>query len=118
MAAIGGNVPFVFNLDWLLLILAVGCLYAAGLIVLRRRGLTHPPPRIAAFYGGLAALLVAFVSPLDNYDAVSLFAHMAQHLLLMFGVAPLIALGAPITVLLGALPARAGRQVLGALQSA
>jgi putative membrane protein len=48
-----------------------------------------------SFYSGLAALLIALVSPVDAL-AVTLFsAHMVQHLLLIMVAAPLLVLGLP-----------------------
>jgi putative membrane protein len=117
MAATSGSIPFVLNADWAILTALVGSLYGVGLIAMRRQGVGHPPRRILAFYGGMLGVLAAFVSPLDNYDAVSLFAHTAQHLILMFVVAPLVALGAPITVLMAAAPASVRRRVLALFNS-
>jgi putative copper resistance protein D len=117
MAAISRSIPFVLNADWAIFTVLVGSLYAVGLTAMRRKGSAHPPRRIFAFYGGMLGVLAAFVSPLDNYDVVSLFAHTAQHLILMFMVAPLVALGAPITVLMAAAPRSIRRRVLTLLNS-
>jgi putative membrane protein len=57
---------------------------------LRRRGRPVPAVRRASFAAGLAAILVALVSPLDRLGETRLFsAHMAQHVLLG-DVAPLL----------------------------
>jgi putative membrane protein len=57
---------------------------------IRRRGRAVSPLRAAAFAGGAAVLLVAFLSPLDRLGEERLFsAHMAQHLLIG-DVAPLL----------------------------
>jgi putative copper resistance protein D len=59
-----------------------------------------PSWRIGSWLAGLGVLGVALLSPVDTY-ATSLFSvHMAQHLLLTMVAAPLLALGAPITLLL------------------
>lgn len=68
--------------------------------------------RAAAYAGGLVALIVALVSPLDALGSALLSAHMAQHLLLVVVAAPLLVLGAPLLPLLWALPA-ARRGALG-----
>jgi cytochrome c oxidase assembly factor CtaG len=69
-----------------------------------------PVWRTGAFLLGLATLLVALVSPVDAYAAVSFAVHMVQHMLLTVVAAPLVMLGAPIRPLLRGLPAvlRAG----------
>ncbi|HWC16344.1 MAG TPA: cytochrome c oxidase assembly protein [Terriglobales bacterium] len=60
--------------------------------------------RLMAFVGGLLCAWVALGSPLRSLDHSLLTAHMAQHLLLMAGAAPLILLGAPAVLLLHSLP--------------
>jgi putative membrane protein len=62
------------------------------------------PWRAAAFAGGIIALLIALVSPLDALGAALFTGHMAQHMLLTLVAAPLLALGAPLVPLLWALP--------------
>jgi putative membrane protein len=56
--------------------------------------------------GGIAALLVALVSPLDAAGGALFTAHMLQHLLLMAVAAPLLVLGAPQVGLAWGLPRR------------
>lgn len=51
--------------------------------------------RAAAFYGGLLALLVALVGPLDDLVGRLFVAHMAQHVLLLSVAPPLLVLGRP-----------------------
>jgi putative membrane protein len=74
---------------------------------LRLRGRPVPRVRQAAFYGGIALLLVAFVSPIDYLGEERLFlVHMIQHLLIGDLAAVLIVLGltGPILRPLLALP--------------
>jgi putative membrane protein len=71
--------------------------------------------RLVAFVSGVALLWVAVASPLGALDHQLLTAHMAQHLLLMTVVAPLMLLGAPAIGLLHGLPQRFIRRVLGPL---
>ena len=102
------------------LVLAVA-LYTVGTRVLwSRRGAVHGLGswRAAAFGGGVVALFVALVSPLDALGSALFGAHMVQHLLLTIVAAPLLALGAPSLPMLVALPrpwrrkvSRAGRRL-------
>jgi putative copper resistance protein D len=63
---------------------------------------TNPVPRrrSVAFALGMAAIAVALLSGIDRYDTTLFWVHMVQHVLLMLVAAPLIALAAPITLLL------------------
>lgn len=69
--------------------------------------------RLAAFLGGLAALLIAVASPLDAFAGLLLTVHMLQHLLLTMVAAPLLLLGAPQIPLLRGLPSSVVRAALG-----
>ena len=51
--------------------------------------------RAASFYAGLATILAALVSPIDDLSEKLFWVHMTQHVLLLTVAAPLIALGAP-----------------------
>src|SRR3972149_2552636 len=53
-----------------------------------------------AWYVGRSVLLGALASPIGTYDTTLFSVHMVQHLLLTMVAAPLLALGAPITLLL------------------
>jgi putative copper resistance protein D len=98
-------------------LLAVGSLYLAGLIRAERRGRRFPRSRVVAFGAGWAVTAVALVSPVDAYADVSFTVHMGQHLLLTLVAPPLLALGAPISLALLALPPRGARALTAALRS-
>src|SRR5690606_27069750 len=89
------NVWRSWNFDPLILLtlaVAVG-LYAGGVrqiwdVAGRGNGVRYS--RVAAFGGGILALLVALVSPLDQLGGALFSAHMVQHLILMLVAAPLL----------------------------
>jgi len=62
----------------------------------------NPVPRfrVWCWYAGLGVLFVALASPIATFDTTLFSVHMIQHLLLTLAAAPLLALGAPITLLL------------------
>ena len=77
-----------------------------------------PRLRVVAWVGGLAATFVALASFLDVYATTLLSVHMVQHLVLVFVAAPLLCLGAPVTLALRvASPGVRQRWLLPALHS-
>ncbi len=78
-------------------LLATAVLYLRGVRRVRRpdRKLAN---RAACFLGGLVVLWLALQSPIDTYADVRLSTHMVQHLLLTMVAAPLLVLGAPVTL--------------------
>jgi putative copper resistance protein D len=80
----------------------------------------HPVPvrRSVAFGLGLTALAFALLSGIDRYDTTLFSVHMVQHVLLTLVAAPLIALAAPITLILRlASPATRNRWILPLLHA-
>jgi len=61
-----------------------------------------PRRRVWAWMGGLAVLVVATQSVIGAYDTTLFTVHMTQHVLLTMVAAPLLLLGAPVTLLLRA----------------
>lgn len=59
-----------------------------------------PSSRTVAFLAAMIALAFALASGIGRYDTALFSIHMVQHLLLMLVVAPLIALSAPVTLIL------------------
>jgi cytochrome c oxidase assembly factor CtaG len=77
-----------------------------------------PRRRSVAFALGMAALAWALLSGIERYDTTLFSVHMVQHLLLTMVAPPLLALAAPITLLLRvASPATRRRWLLPALHS-
>ncbi len=64
----------------------------------------HPPSgwRSAAFFGGLGAIGLALISPIDAYEGSLFSVHMLQHMILELVSAPLLVLAAPVTLALRA----------------
>jgi cytochrome c oxidase assembly factor CtaG len=81
-------------------LVAGAVLYLKGRRHLVAGGVVWPPRRTVYFLSGIGALAVALVSPLEAYDTVLFSVHVAQHMLLTMVAAPLLALGAPITLAL------------------
>ena len=84
-----------------------GLLVAGGLYVwaVRRVDAAHPSNRHPRwrtwlFLAGLAAIAVALLSPIEAYEGVLFSVHMVQHMLLQLVAAPLLLVGAPITLTL------------------
>lgn len=93
---------------WLLPIVVLGVVagsYLLGVAARRRQGRRWSRRRTASFLAGAAAVCAALSPVLETAAAVDPRGHMAQHLLLgMYGPLGLV-LGAPVTLLLGAVPA-------------
>lgn len=90
----------------------LAALYVAGWVRLRARAPRAAPAwRLAAHMAGVAALVLALVSPIDGLASVSFAVHMGQHVLLLMVAAPLLLLADPLAVVLWALPRRARRSV-------
>lgn len=98
------NLAGAWNLEPTLLfgLFLAGLAYRRGLVRGPRRG--RMGRRAWCFTGGLGALAVALVSPLDALGGALASAHMVQHLLLMLVAAPLLALSAPSSTLLRGSP--------------
>jgi len=104
---------------WLPILLA-GWLYLAAVRHVDGLHPSNPVPRRRSVYWlcGLGTLVIALASPLALYDTTLFSLHMVQHLLLTMVAAPLLVLGAPITLLLRvASPVARRRWVLPALHS-
>ncbi len=77
----------------------------------------HPRWRSAAFVGGLVVIGVALTSPIETYEGQLFSVHMLQHMLLQLVAAPLLLIGAPMTLLLRAAAPPLRRRLMGLLHS-
>jgi putative membrane protein len=97
---------------------AAAVLYVGGVrAVAGHRTRPWPAGRTAAFLAGVAVALAALASPLAARAEDSLSAHMWQHLLLTFAAAPLVVLGAPLSLALRALRGGARARLAGIVRS-
>ena len=101
-----------------------GLLLAAGLYLwaVRRVDAAHPANRHPRwrtwlFLGGLGAIGVALLSPIEAYEGVLFSVHMVQHMLLQLVAAPLLLAGAPITLVLRVASPAWRRRILAVLHS-
>jgi putative copper resistance protein D len=102
----------------------VAALLVAGWVYVRadRRVRLHrqgilPRTRPWWFVCGLIVTFAALQGPLDAHAATSFFPHMIQHLLLTMVAAPLLVLGAPISLALLASNPRTRKRLVSALRS-
>jgi cytochrome c oxidase assembly factor CtaG len=92
--------------------------YLVGVRALQKRGDYWAFSRSFSFASGIWLFVFATSSGLAAYDTTLLSVHMVQHMVLSMLVPLLVALGAPVTLALRALPAiRARRLLLAFLHS-
>ena len=98
-------------------LLAAAIAYLQGRRRLAADGVAWPARRTAYFLSGIAAIAVALLSPVEAYDTVLFSVHVAQHMLLTMVAAPLLALGAPVTLALRVSRGRTRRRLTRVLHS-
>jgi cytochrome c oxidase assembly factor CtaG len=98
-------------------LIALAILYLRGRQRIVQRGHRWPAQRTACFLAGLGAIALALQSPLESYDTVLFSVHATQHLLLAMVAAPLLALGAPITMLLMTVSTPARKRIVRVVHS-
>jgi putative membrane protein len=94
-------------------------LYTFGLVRLWRnagRGRGVGWTNLLCFIGGIGALVIALLSPLDSWSDALFSAHMGQHELLILVAAPLLVMGKPWLTAAWSLPARWRARALAVLQ--
>ena len=79
--------------DWPLGVPFAVCVVLALLYALGGRGRRRDPVRAAAFYGGIAVIVIALDTPIDAYADKLFWVHMLQHVLLLTAAPPLLVLG-------------------------
>src|SRR4029453_5591737 len=115
--------PARFVLSWSFTPLVTVGLLAAAIAYLRGRrrlaahGVACAARRTAYFLSGIAAIALALLSPVEAYDTALFSVHVAQHMLLTMVAAPLLALGAPVTLALRVSRGRTRRRLTRVLHS-
>lgn len=101
-------------------VLGVGLLaamFAYGVRAARRRGAEVSTARVRYAAAAVGVLVLALLSPIATLSEERFSAHMGEHLLLLFGAAPLLALSAPVTLALQATSDIGRRRLLRILHS-
>jgi putative membrane protein len=106
-----------FALGALAVLVALAYWYLRADWMLSARGRKWPRHRTTAFLAGLLAVDLAVQSPVATFTGTYFQAHIIQHLLLMVVAPPLLALGAPSTLLLQTASRRTKARWLRALKS-
>jgi cytochrome c oxidase assembly factor CtaG len=106
-------------LDWRIDPALAVCLCAptVAYLLATRRTRSWPMRRTTSFLAGMGLLALALGSGLHRYGEELLSVHMAQHLLILLGVAPLLMLGEPLALALRTLPRVARRALAGLLRT-
>ena len=94
-----------WRIEIILVLLLFGVLFFRGWRHLRGKGAKSATGwRLASYLGGLFALSLSLLSPIDWLGGQLFFMHMIQHLLTMMIAAPLLCLANPFPILLWGLP--------------
>lgn len=96
----------------ILVIGAFGYWYAAGLRAWKKRSRTVHLWQVAAFYAGLALMLLGFVSPMAPLSDRMFSVHQFQHVVFRILGPLVIFLGAPVTPVLRGIPGVVRREVV------
>ncbi len=91
-----------------MIVLALLMLYGCGVLILHRRGTRWPVGRSLWWLAGAASILLVTGTGIDGYGMELFSIHMVQHMVLNMLSPVFLVLGAPITLLLRALPAGPG----------
>lgn len=103
-----------WRIDVVLVLLVFGTLYVRGWLLLRKRQARLASKwRLGSYLGGLLALALSLLSPIDRLGGQLFFMHMIQHLLSIMIAAPLLLLACPFPIILWGMPKEARRVVAG-----
>lgn len=89
-----------FDVFLLALLALLGVWYVRAVRRLEARGRSWPISRSLGFLAGLAAVDIAFQSAVATFSMWDFSSHIVQHVLLMLVAPPLLAMGAPSTLVL------------------
>ncbi|MDL4771286.1 cytochrome c oxidase assembly protein [Actinomadura xylanilytica] len=96
-----------FDFFFAVLVAVLAALYVAGVVRLRRRGHAWPAGRTAAWFIGLATIVIVTETGAARYAPILFSVHMVQHMVLSMLTPIFLVLGAPVTLALRAFkPAR------------
>lgn len=87
----------------------LGAVYLVGVVRLWRRGVRWPIGRTVSWFVGVAMILAVTGTGIEAYGMVLFSVHMFQHMILTMMAPVFLLLGAPVTLMLRALPANKGR---------
>ena len=93
-------------------IFGIGLAYVNATRRMKRIGAGFPRSRERCFLAGLVVVLLALDGPIDAGASALLSVHMFQHMVLTMVAAPLIVLGAPVTLALRASSPGTRRRIL------
>lgn len=110
-----GTGPFAWA--QLAVLIALGAWYVRAVHRLESRGRRWPIGRTAAFVAGLASVDVALQSSVATLSMSNFSSHVIQHMLLMILAPPLLAMGAPSTLVLQTSGPNVKRRLLKTLHS-
>ena len=91
-----------------LIVLILLVLYGWGVVVLARRGVRWPIGRSLWWLAGVGSVLMVTATAVDGYGMELFSVHMIQHMVLNMLSPVFLVLGAPVTLLLRALPVGSG----------
>ncbi|MEV4259248.1 bifunctional copper resistance protein CopD/cytochrome c oxidase assembly protein, partial [Spirillospora sp. NPDC049652] len=92
-----------FDFFFAALVLALGFVYVAGVVRLRRRGDSWPLGRTVSWFVGLLTIVAVTETGVAKYAPILFSVHMVQHMVLSMLTPIFLVVGAPVTLALRAL---------------